>query len=180
MDPGLALVGVAKLFFGLLVGVAGITIAARMATRFAGFDSVDEGLRSGNVALGVVVAGAIGAIAILVQHAVAGTFGALDLIRYAAPGPVGLLWIAVYAVSHVGAALGVGVLMLMVGTRAFVRLTPQVDEIAEIHDGNVASAVVLAAMLVALALLAQQGVETMLDGLLPIPGLGRDGVAAPS
>ncbi len=180
MDPVLALVGLAKLLFGLVVGVVGITIAARSATRFAGFESVDEGLRSGNVALGVVVAGAIIAMAILVQHAVAGTFGALDLIRHAAPGAIGILWLVVYGVSHVGAALGGGVLLLIVGTRAFVRLTPEVDEVTEVHEGNVASALVLAAMLVALALLAQQGVETMLDGLLPIPGLGRDAVPVPS
>jgi uncharacterized membrane protein YjfL (UPF0719 family) len=82
-------------------------------------------------------------------------------------------------VANVGAALGVGALLLTVGTRAFVRLTPEVDEIAEIHDGNIASALVLAALFIALALLAQQGVETMLDGLLPIPSLGRDAAVAP-
>ena len=38
----------------------------------------------------------------------------------------------------------------------------------------------LAGFLVALALIAQQGLETVLEGLLPIPALGRDGVVAPS
>ena len=180
MDGMLALLGVAKLCFGMVIGVAGITIAARQVTRFAGFDSVDEGLRSGNVALGIVVGGAVLAVAILVQHAIAGTFGALDLLLYAQTGAAGIGWIAIYAVVHVGAALGIGALLLSVGTRAFVRLTPEIDEIAEIHDGNVASALVLAAMLVALALVAQPGVETILDGLLPIPGLARDAVVSPS
>ena len=55
----------------------------------------------------------------------------------------------------------------------------QADEIAEIRAGNVASALVLAAVLVALAMLAEQGVATMLDGLLPLPTLGRDGLLAP-
>ena len=179
MDLMLTLVGLAKLFFGFLVGVVGITLAARQATRFAGFESVDDGIRSGNAALGLVVAGAVISMAILVQHAVSGTFGALDLLLHASPGWAALGWLLLYAVANVGAALGVGALLLTVGTRAFVRLTPDVDEIAEIHDGNIASALVLAALFIALALLAQQGVETMLDGLLPIPSLGRDGAIAP-
>lgn len=180
MDPILALTGVAKLVFGLLVGVVGVTLAARQATGLAGFESVDDGLRSGNVAVGVVVGGAIISMAILVQHAVAGTFGALDLLLHNDPGFAALAWLALYAVLHSGAALGVGMLLLTIGTRSFVRLTPDVDEIAEIHEGNVASAVVLAALLIALALLAQHGVETMLDGMLPFPALGRNSMVAPS
>ena len=179
MDLALVLIGVAKLFFGLVVGVVGVTVAARMAKRFAGFESIDEGLRSGNVALGVVAAGAILSMALFVQHAVAATFGALDLLRHAHAEASGLAWIGLYAVVHTGLALGLGALLIMVGARAFVRLTPDVDEIQEVHDGNVASALVLAALWVALALLAQQGVETMLDGLLPIPRLGRDGGVLP-
>lgn len=179
MDPMLGLVGLAKLIFGILVGVVGITIASRVATRLAGFSSVDDGLRAGNSAIGVVVAGSILSMAILVQHAVRGTFGALDLLMRSSQSASGVFWVFAYAAAHVAAALGVGVALLVIGTRAFVRLTPDVDEITEIRDGNLASALVLAAVLVALALLAQQGVQTMLDGLLPLPRLGRDAMVAP-
>ena len=179
MDPMLILVGIAKLVFGILVGVVGITVAGRLATRLAGFSSIDEGLRAGNSAIGIVVAGAILSIGILVQHAVSGTFGALDLLIHSERSWVGVSWVFAYAAAHLAAALGVGGLLLVVGTRAFVHLTPEVDEIAEIREGNVAGALVLSAVLVVLALLAQQGVETMLDGLLPLPQLGRDGLVAP-
>jgi len=178
MDPMLALVGLAKLVFGVLVGVVGITVAARVAKRLAGFSSLDQQLREGNVAVGLVLAASILAMAILVAPAVSGTFGALDLLRRSAPG-LGLAWVLAYAAAHVAAALGVAMGLLVVGARSFVRLTPEVDEIAEIRAGNVASALVLAAVLVALAMLAEQGVATMLDGLLPLPTLGRDGLIAP-
>ena len=180
MDGMLIALGLAKLLFGLLVGVVGIGLAARMATRFAGFESLDEALRSGNVAVGIVEGGAILATALLVQHAVAATFGALDLLRYASPGVGGIAWIGLYALVHVGAALGLSAILLILGMRAFVRLAPEVDEIAEIRGGNIASAIVLSAFLVGLALIAQQGLETVLEGVLPIPALGRDGVVAPS
>jgi len=177
MEPTLALIGVAKLVFGLIVGVVGITLAARLVKRFSGFDSIDAQLRNGNVAVGIALAGAIVAMGILVRHAVTGTFGALDLLSSRADHIVDMGWIIVYALVHVTAALAVGAAVLVLGIRSFVRLTPGVDEVAEIRQGNVAGALVLAAMLVVLALLAQQGVETMLDALLPLPTLGRDMVA---
>ncbi len=180
MDLMFVAIGVAKIVFGVAVGVVGITVATRMSKRLSGFASVEEGLREGNVAVGVAVSGAILAMALLVQHAVRGTFGALDLLLHASDEWFRVGWVFVYAVAHVAAALGVGALILAVGTRAFVRLTPSVDEVAEIRSGNVASALVLAVVLVVMALLAQQGVATLLDGLLPLPTLGRDGLVAPS
>ena len=179
MDWTLAVIGLAKLFFGMAVGVIGITVAARASKRLSGFTSIEEGLRSGNVAVGITLSGAILAMGILVQHAVRGTFGALDLLLYAPGEWFRVVWIFVYAIVHVTAALAVGVLILSVGTRAFIGLTPDVDEIAEIRGGNVASALILAVVLVVMAMLAQLGVQTMLDGLLPLPKLGRDGLVAP-
>ncbi|MEE2900201.1 MAG: DUF350 domain-containing protein [Gemmatimonadota bacterium] len=176
----LSLIGVAKLIFGAIVAVVGITVAARVATRLGGFSSMEEGIRSGNAANGLVLAASMVAMGILVQHAVRGTFGALDLLIHA-PGEWFLVgWVFVYATGHVAAALAVGSAIIALGVRTFNRLTPEVDEVTEIREGNVASALVLAAVLVVIALLAQQGVETMLDGLLPLPTLGRDTLIAPS
>jgi len=180
MDLMLSLLGVAKLIFGIVVGVVGITVAAKVATRVGGFPSVDEGLRAGNVAVGIAVSGSIAAMGILVQHAVRGTFGAVDLLLYARGEQISIGWIFAYGAAHVALALGVGVAILVIGMRTFVRLTPDVDEIAEIRDGNVASALVLASVIIVIALLAQQGVETILNGLLPLPTLGRSGIVAPS
>ena len=179
MDPVLAVVGLAKLLFGVFVGVVGITLAARVATRFGGFESVEAGLRDGNAAIGIVLAGSIVAMGILVRHAVTGTFGALELLRHSAETRLGVAAVLAYAAAHLVAALGVGTLLLVAGMRIFTGLTPEIDEVREIHDGNVASALVLAAVLVVLALLAQQGVETMIDGFLPLPTLGRDALQAP-
>jgi hypothetical protein len=55
-----------------------------------------------------------------------------------------------------------------------------VDEIAEIRKGNVAPAIVLAAVMVVLALMTAPGLENALEGLLPLPELGRDEVLIPS
>ena len=180
MDETLSLIGLAQLLFGILVGVLGITIAARVATRLAGLSRVDEGLRAGNAAVGITIAGAIVSMGILVQHAVTGTFDALGLLIHGPAEGAGTSWVLAYALIHVSLALGIGTCVLVLGTRAFVRLTPDVDELAEIRDGNIASAIVLASMLIVIAMLAEHGVETILNGLLPLPTLARDMLVPPS
>jgi uncharacterized membrane protein YjfL (UPF0719 family) len=173
----LAAIGVAKLVFGLLVGIVGISLSARLVKRFSGFGSVDNSLRSGNAAVGITLAGAIIAMGIMTQHAVTGAFGALDLLLHQAGSGMQLLWFFAYATLHVGASLIVGAAVLALGIRSFARLTPEIDEVQEIREGNIASALTLTAMVVVLAFLAQQGLATTLDALLPLPTLGRDLVA---
>ncbi|MCO4763493.1 MAG: DUF350 domain-containing protein, partial [Myxococcales bacterium] len=69
--------------------------------------------------------------------------------------------------------------VLAFGTGVFSRLTRGVDELQEIREGNVAPALVLAAVMVVLALLAAPGLQMALDGLLPLPELGRDLMVTP-
>ena len=83
------------------------------------------------------------------------------------------MWIFAYAVGLVVVALLSGAVVILVSVRASVRLTPGIDEIAQIRDGNIATAIVMATVLVVIALLARQGLDTMLNGLLPLPALGR-------
>jgi uncharacterized membrane protein YjfL (UPF0719 family) len=177
MDLTLFAIGVSKLLFGLFVGVVGITLSARLVKRFSGFESVDACLRGGNAAMGIILAGAIIAMGLMTQHAVTGTFGALDLVRHQADQLADVLWMLLYAALHIAAALLMGTAVLVFGIRSFMRLTRGIDEVAQIREGNLASALVLAAVTVVLALLAQQGLQTMLDALLPLPALGRDLVA---
>jgi uncharacterized membrane protein YjfL (UPF0719 family) len=179
MDVTLVLVGAAKLLFGIMVGVVGITSAVRVAKYFGGFPDVNGALRDNNVAMSVSIAGAIVAMGILVQPAVYGTFSALELLLYAAQHWIEVSWIVAYAIGHVFAALFIGAAIIAIGTQVAIRLTPDVDEINEIRKGNVSCALVLAVILVVLAMLAQEGLKTFLDGFLPLPELGRDTLAAP-
>ena len=101
MDPVVTAIGLAKLAFGVFVGVVGISVAARLTARLSGFDRLGDGLRAGNVAVGIAVAGSIAAMGIMVRHAVSGTFGALDLLLHASGGGFGAAWVFLYAFVHV-------------------------------------------------------------------------------
>lgn len=181
MNGSLLVFGLAKAAFGIFVGAVGIYVAARVLHRLLGSGASDADTRSGNLAVGVLKAGSLVALGILFQHPVSATFNAFDLLyRDRSLTLVAVRRVATYASIHLSLAIVVGAAVLAFGTWLFTRLTRNVDEIAEIRKGNVAAAVVLASVMVVLALMTAPGLENALEGLLPLPPLGRDQMIAPS
>jgi uncharacterized membrane protein YjfL (UPF0719 family) len=181
MHLSLFLIGLGKVVFGIIVGAAGIFSASRLLGRMIRWGESDDEIRRGNVAIAVLEAAALIAFGILVQHAVSTTFSAMDLMnRGHELTPPMLGRFAVYGLVHVSVSLVVGTGSLAVGTWIFGRLTRGVDELAEVRKGNVAPALVLGAVMVVMALVTAPGLQTALDGLLPLPSLDRDELLAPS
>jgi uncharacterized membrane protein YjfL (UPF0719 family) len=168
----LLLVGLAKVVFGLIVGVLGVLLGSRALGRLMHGGHADAAVRNGNMALGVLNAAGIVSLGILAQHAVTSTFSAMDLLYRGHDPDAGALGrFAVYAFVHVGVSLGVGSTVLSLGAWVFGKLTREIDEIEEIKKGNVAAAIVLGGVLLVLALTTAPGLQTSLDGLLPLPAL---------
>jgi uncharacterized membrane protein YjfL (UPF0719 family) len=181
MNPSLFVLGLAKVLFGIAVGAGGIFLASRMLHRLMGAGFTDADMRSGNTAVGALKAGGLIALGILFRPAVSATFNAMDLMYRDHAFSLGAAArVALYAVVYVALAMAVSTAVLFLGTFLFSHLTRHVDEVAEIQAGNVAPAVVLAAVMVVLALLTEPGLEMALGGLLPLPALGRGEVIAPS
>lgn len=181
MLPTLFLIGLGKVAFGILVGAAGIFCASRLLNRLVRWGESDAELRRGNMAVAVLEASALVAFGILVQHAVGATFSAMDLMyrgRDLSGAMAGRF--AVYGLVHVSVSLVVGTFALATGGWIFARLTRGVDELAEVRKGNVAPALVLGAVMVVMALVVAPGLQTALDGLLPLPTLAADELVAPS
>ena len=175
MDLSIIINGAAKLGFGLLVGIVGITTSARLIKRAIGLADIDAAIKSQNAAVGLSLGAAILAMGILVEPAVSRTFTALDLLQYSADNWTDMLWIAVYALGLSIGALLIGAGVIITGVRAAVRLTPDLDEIEEIVSGNIACAVILVAIVTVLALLAREGLDTLMTGFLPLPELSSVG-----
>jgi uncharacterized membrane protein YjfL (UPF0719 family) len=181
MNTALFLIGLAKLVFGVLVAAFGIFFGLRVIHRLLKQEGADKALAEGNIALGLMQASCLVSLGLLVQPAVQASFDAMDLLyRGQSLAPAMVARFAMYALLHVGTALVVGATVIAIGTRIFVRLTRDVDELAEIRKGNVAPALALAAVIVVMSLLAAPGLRSILDGLLPLPELPRDVVPMPS
>ncbi|MFI5302959.1 MAG: DUF350 domain-containing protein [Polyangiales bacterium] len=181
MNRALLITGLAKIGFGVLVGAFGIFIALRLLQRLLKTSDADGEIARGNIAVGIVESASLVSLGLLAQQAVSATFEAMDLLYRGQRFSMTMFvrfW--VYAIVHVGAALVVGALVLGLGVRVFERLTRGVDELAEVRRGNVASALVVAGMIVVMSLMAAPGLRAVLDGLLPIPELPRDVLTMPS
>lgn len=180
MDLLLLFVGLIKVVFGGLVAALGIWLALRGLSRILDTNPVEE-LRQGNVAACLVHAASLVSLGLLVQHAVQATSDALDLT---VQNPPLHLWVVgrlvAVAVLHVGLSLGVGVTVLGTGVLLFDRMTPGIDELAEVRKGNVAAALILSAILLVLALLTAPGLQAALNGLIPFPQLPEGTLRAPA
>ncbi|MGZ3460839.1 MAG: DUF350 domain-containing protein [Archangium sp.] len=168
MNLLLVAVGLSKVVFGGLVAALGIWLAFRGLNRLLGTDPTVD-LQKGNVAAGVVHAASLLALGLLVQNAVNATFDAVDLTVRGPLQPAMLARLTVFALLHVGVSLLVGSGVLALGVLLFDKMTPGMDELAEVRRGNVALALVLAAILIVLALLTAPGLQATLNGLIPFP-----------
>jgi uncharacterized membrane protein YjfL (UPF0719 family) len=168
-------VGLSKMTFGLLVGVVGIWLASRLFDWLVGTRKPDSEIGKGNLGVAVLKGSGLVSLGILCRNAVETSFAALDYLQLAQGASWGLIGdVAVHALLYTTLALATGALVLAAGTLLFDRLTGGVDEIEQIRAGNVAPAVVVGAVLIVLALLIAPGLETALEGLLPVPELPED------
>jgi len=173
----LFLIGVAKIAFGIVVGAAGVFWASSVLRRLMR----REAAWAGNVADAVLEAAALVAFGIVMQHAATATFSAMDLMYRGRALEASMLGrFVLYAFLHVGVSLFFATVALAAGTWLFGRLTRGVDELAEVRKGAVGPALVLAAVMIVMALMISPGLQSVLDGLLPLPTLARDEGVAPS
>lgn len=180
MDPTLFVVGLMKVVLGGLVAALGIGLSMRGLSRLLDSHPVEE-LRQGNVAAGLVHATSLVSLGLLVQHALKATSDAVDLAVQNPPvSAMAVLQLLGLALVHVGLSLAVGVAVLALGVRLFDKMTPGIEELAEVRKGNIAAALLLCAFLLVIALLTAPGLQAALNGLIPFPQLPTGMLRAPA
>jgi uncharacterized membrane protein YjfL (UPF0719 family) len=140
-------VALIQLVAGLLLSMGSVYIALKMYDKLT--PKIDEWkeLKRGNAAVGIVLSGVIIAIAIIIQDGVAGITSAI------APG---------MDVTLVSIGLVIGVINLLISVLAAVVsvyvavkvldwITVDMDEMEELKKGNVAIAIFMASVLVAVS-----------------------------
>ncbi|RKH49954.1 DUF350 domain-containing protein [Corallococcus llansteffanensis] len=180
MDLTLFFVGLVKVVFGGLVAALGIGLGMHGLGRLLDSHPVEE-LRQGNIAAGLVHATSLVSLGLLVQHALKATGDAVDIAVQNPPvSPVAVLQLMGLSLVHVALSLAVGVAVLALGVRLFDRMTPGIDELAEVRKGNIAAALILCAFLLVIALLTAPGLQAALNGLIPFPQLPTGMLRAPA
>ena len=152
----LTLVGLAivRLVFAIVFAVVAIYMASSVLGLLTKqFKEWDE-IKKGNVAVAIYMAGIFISIATIIGPGVTGLFVRLDLLA--------IVWGFVQLII----ALALAVAAQYAGLSVLGKLTKDIDEWVELKKGNVAVALIMAAVVIAIAAVVSQGVASLLTALL--------------
>jgi uncharacterized membrane protein YjfL (UPF0719 family) len=153
-----AAVGIIQLLISLIFAVVALYIGFAVLSKITKDIDVEKELKKGNVAVGIIVAVVFVAIALVVQSGVSGlSVGINKALSVGILSVDGLLAIGVASIQLIlGIVLAVGAIYLALNI--LDKLTKGVEEFEEIKKGNIAVALEMAGIIVAVAVIIQSGV----------------------
>jgi len=122
-------------------------------------------LAKGNVAFGIVVAAIFVAIAVVVQSGITGI--SVGVSKASAAGLLSVDGLTIICVAVLQLVLGVvlAIIAIYLALAILDRLTTGVQEFEELKKGNVAVALEMAGVIIAVALIIQSGIVGITAGL---------------
>lgn len=133
----------------------------------------EKQLHRRNAAVGLVLGSVLVGEAIIVKQAVYPVMAVVQIYSLSdQKSMLGFLRMMVLAGGHILLAGLLAVLCLLLCFWLFDKLTPGIDQYREIREGNVAIAVFMALLIVAISLLASAGVSALTRALIPFPRVG--------
>jgi len=153
-----AVVGLIQLVIAIIFAVVALYIGFAVLGKITkGIDEEKE-LAKGNVAVGILVASVFVAIALVVQSGVSGlSVGINKALAVGILSVDGLMVVGVAIVQLIlGIVLAVGAIYLALNI--LDKLTKSVEEFEELKKGNVAVALEMAGVIIAVAVIIQSGV----------------------
>ncbi len=169
-DLGSALVTVVAALIQLVIGLAlamgSVYIGLKMFDRLTkGVDEWKE-IQNGNVAVGILMAAVIISIANVVQSGVGhilSNLGTSDVGTMLAGIGLGLINLAI--------GLIFAIIAIYIAIRVLDKITTDIDEMKELAKGNVAVAIIMAGVLIAVSFVISSAVSGISNALSPT-GLG--------
>lgn len=160
---------VLTLVIGFFLVFATYKVLLKLTPRF---DQVKQ-LHRGNAAVGVALGSILVGQAIIVMQAVYPVMAVVQLYALDSGRDAGALLRTVgLIVGYILLAGLLAVLSILLSFWLFDKLTPGIDEYHEIREGNVAIAVFMALLIVAMSLLVSSGVAALTRALIPFPKAG--------
>ena len=151
-------VGLVQLIFAIVLAVLALYIGFSVLSRITKDIDEEKELAKGNVAVGIVVAAVFVAIALVIESGVSGLSSgiskALTLGIFTSDGLI-VVFMAIFQMV-IGIILAVGSIYLALNI--LDKLTKGVEEFEELKKGNVAVALEMAGVIIAVAWVVQSGV----------------------
>lgn len=165
--------GVFSLFLALGLGLLAIYLGFNVFKYLNRNIDEEFELRNNNVAVALVSGSFIFSLGILMKSVIDPiTLTIFNLAhKYDQFGITMMELVTTFAIILIQffVALILSLVTLSIGTRIYMALTKETDELEEIANNNVAVAIVMSAVTLTLALLLAGGMETFLEATIPAP-----------
>jgi len=153
-----AVVGLVQLVIAIIFAVVALYIGFSVMGKITKDIDEEKELAKGNVAVGIIVAAVFVAIALVVQSGVSGL--SVGINKALSVGIFSLDGLTAIGVSLIQLVLGIALAVGAIYLALYIldKLTKGIDEFAEIKKGNVAVALEMAGVIIAVAVIIQSGV----------------------
>jgi len=154
---------VAQLILGLVLAMGSVYLGIKMFDKLTeNIDEMDE-LKKGNVAVAILLGAIIFSIANIVEGGVSG------LTQSIVPGLTVMELSAALLIGVVNLIVGIvlAILSIYVAIAVLDKITVDIDEFKELKRGNVAVAIIMAAVLFAVSFIIRGAVVSMANTLSP-------------
>ena len=169
---GVAVVsGLVELVLSFVLGVLVAFVSFKVFARLTrSLDEVGE-MKRNNVAVGVLMASTLVSCALVVRQTLYPVVSSVQTALFNGIDLLGAAKVVGLSVLYLCLSLAIAILAVNAATRVFLRLTRELDELAEIKQNNVAVALTLGAVIVVMGLFLAHGVESLLAALIPFPAM---------
>ena len=170
MDLILFISGLLQILLSLFIGIIFIFSASRIFQRFThGIKDIEE-LKKNNVAVAIINSALVVALIIIVMSSIETSITIFsNTLRNPEAEFLTYVKTALLMLGHIILAGIVALGAIYIGLYVFMRLTKDLDELKEIKENNIAVSIYLSVIIIALALLLEPGIRTILDALIPFP-----------
>lgn len=152
-------VGITQLVVAIILAVVGMAMGFQIFGRLTNKIDEEKELAKGNVAVGILVASIFVSMAIIIQSGVSG-------ISIGLKGAIsGNIYPLIASIVQLVFGIILAVVAIYLSINIFDRMTEGVDEFKELEKGNVAVALELASVIIAVAIIIQSGVSGITNAL---------------
>jgi putative membrane protein len=165
--------GLLEFFFTLVIGFFLVFATYKVLLKLTPRFDQEKQLHRRNTAVGLALGSILVGEAIIVMQAIYPVMAVVQIYALDSSKDFGALLRTVgLVVGQILLAGLLAVLSILLSFWLFDKLTPGIDEYHEIREGNVAIAVFMALLIVAMSLIVSSGVAALTRALIPFPKIG--------
>ena len=170
MDLILLITGIVQIFLSLLIATVLVYFSSKIFRRLiSGINEIEE-LKKNNVAVAILNGSIVLALILVVKKSIESAitiFG--NILRNPNAVLSSYIQSALIMLGHILLGGIIAFTSIYAALQIFIWLTKDLDELKEIKENNTAVGILLGIIIVSMALLLQQGVDTVLNSLIPFP-----------